>query len=92
MIRQLITNTRQGDITFHADGRIDITAHVAGTLHLQRGDVLNIATTDDTPAEHAIEYSIKAAEQLAAEKTYKKYQEQGIIPTHTEESAALGTH
>jgi ribonuclease-3 len=47
---------------------------------------------DDTPAEHAIEYSIKAAEQLAAEKTYKKYQEQGIIPTHTEEPAALGTH
>ena len=36
---------------------------------------------DNTPAEHAIEYSIKAAEQLAAEKTYKKYQEQGIIST-----------
>ena len=53
MIHQLITNTRQGDITFHADGRIDITAHVAGTLHLQRGDVLNIATTDDTPAAGA---------------------------------------
>ena len=47
---------------------------------------------DDTPAKHAIEYSIKAAEQLAAEKTYKKFQEQGIIPTHTEESAALGIH
>ena len=40
---------------------------------------------DDTPAEHAIEYSIKAAEQLAAEKTYKKYQEQGIIPPHTDQ-------
>ncbi len=38
---------------------------------------------DDTAAEHAIEYSIKAAEQLAAEKTYKKYQEQGIIPAAT---------
>lgn len=38
---------------------------------------------DATAAEHAIEYSIKAAEQLAAEKTYKKYQEQGIIPTAT---------
>ena len=47
---------------------------------------------DDTPAEHAIEYSIKAAEQLAAEKTYKKYQEQGIIPTHTEEPSVTGTH
>ena len=34
---------------------------------------------DGNDAEHAIEYSIKAAEQLAAEKTYKKYQEEGII-------------
>lgn len=41
---------------------------------------------DDTLAEHAIEYSIKAAEQLAAEKTYKKYQEQGIIPPHTDQA------
>ena len=40
----------------------------------------------DTPAEHAIDYSIKAAEQLAAEKTYKKFQEQGLIPPHTEEA------
>jgi len=40
---------------------------------------------DGEPAEHAIEYSIKAAEQLAAEKTYKKLQEQGIIPLHTDE-------
>jgi ribonuclease-3 len=40
---------------------------------------------DDTAEEHAIEYSIKAAEQLAAEKTYKKYQEQGIIPPHTDQ-------
>lgn len=36
-------------------------------------------TVDGQPAEHAIEYSIKAAEQLASEKTYKKFQEQGII-------------
>lgn len=38
---------------------------------------------DGEPAEHAIEYSIKAAEQLAAEKTYKKLQEEGVIPPHT---------
>jgi len=38
---------------------------------------------DGSPAEHAIEYSIKSAEQLASEKTYKKYQEQGIIPPHS---------
>ena len=43
---------------------------------------------DGTPAEHAIEYSIKAAEQLAAEKTYKKLQEEGVIPPHTEETAS----
>lgn len=40
---------------------------------------------DGEPAEHAIEFSIKAAEQLASEKTYKKMQEQGIIPPHTDE-------
>lgn len=40
---------------------------------------------DGEPAEHAIEFSIKAAEQLAAEKTYKKFQENGLIPPHTEE-------
>lgn len=40
---------------------------------------------DGDPAEHAIEYSIKAAEQLAAEKTYKKLQQEGIIPPHSEE-------
>ena len=27
--------------------------------------------------------AMKAAEQLAAEKTYKKFQEQGLIPPHT---------
>jgi len=40
---------------------------------------------DGEPAEHAIDYSIKASEQLAAEKTYKKFQEEGVIPPHTEE-------
>lgn len=34
---------------------------------------------DGKPAEKAVEYSIKAAEQLAAEKSYKKMVEQGII-------------
>jgi len=40
---------------------------------------------DGEPAERAAEFSIKSAEQLAAEKTYKKLQEQGIIPPHTDE-------
>lgn len=35
---------------------------------------------DGEPAEHAAEFSIKAADQLAAEMTYKKLQEQGLIP------------
>lgn len=47
---------------------------------------------DGSPAEHAIEYSIKAAEQLAAEKTYKKLQEEGVIPPHTEETASSSSH
>lgn len=47
---------------------------------------------DGTPTEHAIEYSIKAAEQLAAEKTYKQLQEQGVIPPHTDESTTPNSH
>lgn len=39
---------------------------------------------DGQPAESAIEYSIKAAEQLAAEKTYKKLVEQGVITQQEE--------
>lgn len=38
------------------------------------------AMLGDEPGETAIEYSIKAAEQLAAEKTYKKLVEEGRIP------------
>lgn len=37
------------------------------------------AMMDGNPGEAAIEYSIKAAEQLAAEKTYKKLVEEGRI-------------
>ena len=44
---------------------------------------------DDTPAEHAVDYSIKAAEQLAAEKTYKSLQEKGLIAPHTEEQPPI---
>ena len=38
-----LENTRRPDITFHADGRIDITARVAKALSLQPGDVIDIA-------------------------------------------------
>lgn len=37
------------------------------------------------PAEHAIEFSIKAAEQLASEKTYKKLQQEGVISSSSSE-------
>ena len=40
---------------------------------------------DGEPAESAIEYSIKAAEQLAAEKTYKKLIETGRIIKESEQ-------
>ncbi len=40
---------------------------------------------DGKPCEKAIEYSIKAAEQLAAEKTYKKLVEQKVIKTGNNE-------
>lgn len=35
--------TRRPDITFHRDGRIDITSHVAVLLGLKHGDVIDIA-------------------------------------------------
>ena len=39
----LLNNTRRPDVTFHADGRIDITARLAKMLDLHDGDVINIA-------------------------------------------------
>ncbi len=41
---------------------------------------------DGKPGEKAIEYSIKAAEQLAAEKTYKKLVEQKVIKPEKHEN------
>ena len=29
MVHEMIPTTRHGDVTFHADGRIDITAHLS---------------------------------------------------------------
>lgn len=39
----LLDNTRRPDVTFHANGRIDITARVSKMLMLQEGDVIDIA-------------------------------------------------
>ena len=41
-----LQNTRRPDITFHCDGRIDITARVAKALSLHPGDVIDIAHDD----------------------------------------------
>lgn len=38
-----LENTRKPDITFHATGRIDITARVVKVLSLHPGDVIDIA-------------------------------------------------
>ena len=40
----LLQNTRRPDVTFHSSGRIDITARIARSLSLSKGDVIDIAT------------------------------------------------
>ena len=40
----LLNNTRRPDVTFHSSGRIDITARIARSLGLNKGDVIDIAT------------------------------------------------
>lgn len=52
MIRSILPVTRCGDVTIHADGRIDLSAHVSDQLHLSDGDILNIAVTDDAVKEY----------------------------------------
>lgn len=41
-MKSILGNTRRPDITFYESGRIDITAHAARLLQLQRGEVLDI--------------------------------------------------
>jgi hypothetical protein len=43
----LIPNTRRPDISFHPDGRIDITARIAKLLQLEDGDVIDVAKSFD---------------------------------------------
>ncbi len=60
--RSIIPMTRRGDVTFHADGRIDLTAHVVKALDLHPGDVINIIKSDDEHPEHYLYRSRMAAE------------------------------
>lgn len=62
MTRPLINTTRRADITFHPNGRIDLTAHVAKALQLQPGDVVNIAEEDEDATEHYLYVSRRGGE------------------------------
>ena len=42
-MKHLLENTRRHDITFCADGRIEISARVTRALDIQPGDVIDIA-------------------------------------------------
>ena len=46
-MKSLIPNSRRPDITFHASGRIDISARIARRLSLSTGDVIDILSHDD---------------------------------------------
>lgn len=43
----LLPNSRRPDVTFHHNGRIDITARIAKMLHMQSGDVIDIAASGE---------------------------------------------
>lgn len=40
--RRILENSRKPDLTFHRDGRIDITARISNMLDLKSGDVIDI--------------------------------------------------
>ena len=42
-MKHLLDNTRRHDITFNADGRIEISARVSKALGLHPGDVIDVA-------------------------------------------------
>ena len=45
-MKHLLGNTRRHDITFCADGRIEISARVSKALGINPGDVIDIAVDD----------------------------------------------
>ena len=45
-MQSILGNTRKPDITFHACGRIDISARVSGILNLSKGDVIDVMGYD----------------------------------------------
>ncbi len=65
----------------HKKVSFEVVRVLSGTRRQYESRVL----IDGDPHESAIEYSIKAAEQLAAEKTYKKLREDGLVSLHSVE-------
>lgn len=45
-MKSILPNTRKHDISFHASGKIDISAHLARKLSLAPGDVIDIAQSN----------------------------------------------
>lgn len=45
-MKHLLDNTRRHDITFNADGRIEISAHITRALDLRPGDVIDVAVDE----------------------------------------------
>lgn len=41
-MKSMLSNSRKHDISFHASGKIDISAHIARKLSLSPGDVIDI--------------------------------------------------
>lgn len=41
-VRSLLGRTRRAEVSFHPDGRIDVSARVSLALSLRRGDVLDV--------------------------------------------------
>ena len=42
-MKSILPNSRKHDISFHASGKIDISAHIARKLSLAPGDIIDIA-------------------------------------------------
>ena len=61
-IQRIIPVSRRNDVTFHSDGRIDLTAHVAKALAIAPGDVINIACTGERHGELYLYVSRRASQ------------------------------
>lgn len=66
----ILSNTRKADITFHGNGRIDITSAVSVSLGLAVGDVINICT--DKHGQHFLVVEHKAC-RIAGRHQAKVY-------------------